>query len=580
MNIQNFGQHINRLILNRGRDYYYNNNVLGHREYEKGQFLLVVEGTRDYQVHITLDAKKNIIESTCNCPYNSGPICKHEVAAYYYLSEKVFGNQLWQSDDIDDDYHNYDEYVEYDEYEDDADELDMDYDMDEETIENDPYLSTILMNLDKETLIQIIQSLSRSKEERYQIAIQHEKIEEKAEGQMLEWIQVIQHIYHEKGYLNPQKISTYLNSLDVILDRTNEVEDVVIKISVLMAVYQELCMALMQAFCPDYGPLAILSKLYVMINKVVVHHASWVPDIQHAFFQKLYEAIVNTVFPRYQQERNKLLKCMYPFMSNPLFRNSLDVFFTNTFASQRAKRMISSEDTELMKFWYEIKREFEESEKLSSFISRYNYFPFLRFIQMEQCFVQEDYEKLIQLASNIGYDELDYHDRIKLLKIQFEGYAKLERLEELIPITMKLMQVGEVSYYERLKEISKVNPYPILLELLKDERNTDLYLRVVEQEHDLVELLSFVRERDGYLERYALILADVYRDEVSELMLNKIRNKAVLARTRGAYHEVCTLIVLLGKVTTINSQIRIVDELCAMYGSRRLFVQLLRDLLR
>ena len=46
-----------------------------------------IEGSENYQVAVQLNDFGDIVYSECDCPYDFGPICKHEVAAYYELAE-------------------------------------------------------------------------------------------------------------------------------------------------------------------------------------------------------------------------------------------------------------------------------------------------------------------------------------------------------------------------------------------------------------------------------------------------------------------------------------------------------------
>ncbi len=86
MNINNFNEFIDKKILNRGYDYYLDGTV-ELLDNDNNRYLLQVQGTYLYEVSVVLDDNDEIISSQYNCPYNLGPICKHEVAAYYELNK-------------------------------------------------------------------------------------------------------------------------------------------------------------------------------------------------------------------------------------------------------------------------------------------------------------------------------------------------------------------------------------------------------------------------------------------------------------------------------------------------------------
>ncbi|SEM96107.1 MULTISPECIES: DEAD/DEAH box helicase [unclassified Candidatus Frackibacter] len=81
-------------IFRRGRNYYNENRIFDYNvlplNNDKYQILAKVEGTRDYQVEIdlALEGSDLYFENECTCPYDWGPVCKHEVAVLYkFLNE-------------------------------------------------------------------------------------------------------------------------------------------------------------------------------------------------------------------------------------------------------------------------------------------------------------------------------------------------------------------------------------------------------------------------------------------------------------------------------------------------------------
>lgn len=89
MNINDFKKYVDKTILKRGYDYYTDGNIVDTFNEGDNTYTFEVEGSEDYQVVVHLDDNGEIIYSECNCPYDFGPICKHEVAAYYELAENI-----------------------------------------------------------------------------------------------------------------------------------------------------------------------------------------------------------------------------------------------------------------------------------------------------------------------------------------------------------------------------------------------------------------------------------------------------------------------------------------------------------
>lgn len=91
--IKNFESKINPIILERGKDYFQNGQVKDLEELSHDFWSANVKGTETYEVKIKIkDAE--IIEWTCNCPYDLGSICKHQVATIFAIKESCFGEKI------------------------------------------------------------------------------------------------------------------------------------------------------------------------------------------------------------------------------------------------------------------------------------------------------------------------------------------------------------------------------------------------------------------------------------------------------------------------------------------------------
>jgi hypothetical protein len=88
--LNGFDEHIDEKILKRGLLYFRKGEVLAFDEVGSGEYEAVVRGTEDYSVKLTV---KNgmITGNSCDCPYDMGPFCKHEVAALFHLQQDELG---------------------------------------------------------------------------------------------------------------------------------------------------------------------------------------------------------------------------------------------------------------------------------------------------------------------------------------------------------------------------------------------------------------------------------------------------------------------------------------------------------
>jgi pterin-4a-carbinolamine dehydratase len=88
--INEFEQHVDKDIFRRGLQYFKKGYVTLVEELSGGEYEAVVEGSETYTVNLTI--KNGVItELSCTCPYDWGPVCKHEVAAMFYLQQEELG---------------------------------------------------------------------------------------------------------------------------------------------------------------------------------------------------------------------------------------------------------------------------------------------------------------------------------------------------------------------------------------------------------------------------------------------------------------------------------------------------------
>lgn len=85
--LKNFEKYTPPKILERGKDYYDAGAVEELEEEETGVWRAVVSGTEHYDVSVVVTGIA-VTESSCNCPYGDGSMCKHIVAVLYAIRQE------------------------------------------------------------------------------------------------------------------------------------------------------------------------------------------------------------------------------------------------------------------------------------------------------------------------------------------------------------------------------------------------------------------------------------------------------------------------------------------------------------
>lgn len=88
-----FEQYIDETILKRGLQYFKKGYVGEPELISPGEYELMVEGTETYVVNLKID-NNEVTEFVCTCPYDFGPVCKHVVAALFYLQKDELGLEV------------------------------------------------------------------------------------------------------------------------------------------------------------------------------------------------------------------------------------------------------------------------------------------------------------------------------------------------------------------------------------------------------------------------------------------------------------------------------------------------------
>lgn len=87
MNLKDFIEEINPVVVARGEQYYDEGRIVSFGRTEMGRYIAVVRGNEDYRVNVEISAVGEIVHSECNCPFDDGPYCKHAVAVFFALAD-------------------------------------------------------------------------------------------------------------------------------------------------------------------------------------------------------------------------------------------------------------------------------------------------------------------------------------------------------------------------------------------------------------------------------------------------------------------------------------------------------------
>jgi uncharacterized Zn finger protein len=89
MTLANFEEIVEPKIVKRGYEYFNDDYISKVEQIGKGEFNALAYGTNIYDVYVKIEGE-NIVEHYCDCPYDWGDTCKHEVAVFYKIRNGDF----------------------------------------------------------------------------------------------------------------------------------------------------------------------------------------------------------------------------------------------------------------------------------------------------------------------------------------------------------------------------------------------------------------------------------------------------------------------------------------------------------
>jgi hypothetical protein len=84
ISLNSFEQLIDETILKRGLEYFEQGYVSEFTTIATNEYEAIVEGSEDYTVNFIIE-NDIVVSHHCTCPYDFGPVCKHEVAVLFYM---------------------------------------------------------------------------------------------------------------------------------------------------------------------------------------------------------------------------------------------------------------------------------------------------------------------------------------------------------------------------------------------------------------------------------------------------------------------------------------------------------------
>lgn len=550
MNINNFEDHINKTILDRGYDYYNEGNIIKTYSQGDNEYIFQVQGSDDYEVVVKIDDKGEILYSECNCPYDFGPICKHQAAAYFELFEIL--NSEGNSVSV------------------------------KKEVVKQPEIKEVLNNLSKEELIRIMVDITQKDTTlKNSLIVRYSKGDDTQEIEKCKKLinSIVRKYTGREGFITYRETYGFVSEMEDLLEKVRDTEDTLLALDITFLLLNEDIEAFQYADDSNGEIGSLVTETLELVGEIVIDSDDLDIDLRKQIFNKLLEQSDSKVFDGWEEYKIDILRFCTEFADIEVLRKKLRMkieYLVNTYSSDEYKKY-SNES--MLQMLLEMIEEYGTKEEAEQFIKDNLKFTSFRELFINKYIKDKNYHRVIELALEGEKQDKQYAGLIsKWKKIRYEAYKKLLLKEEQEKLAKELLFDGDFGYYKELKELitgDKVLFYNSLKEELKNDKGwhgRNIYLKLIVEENDLDEIIGFVRQNPRNIEEYAHMLVDNFMDEVIEIYNKYIKSAASSSSNRKDYQGVCGMLKRYKKIAGKINQEYMINELSALYRKRPAFV--------
>ena len=541
MNLQNFEGFFDEEILKRGFEYYKSNKV-NALERDENTWTAEVCGSEDYEVTITLDKDREIIEITCDCPYDWGPYCKHQAATLYALQNM-------------------------------GDKADK---QKKKTKMQD--LRTILEKQDKQTLLSIVLEFAkRDKFMKEELLLRYsEKSDVLENARNVIKVSIRKNADH--GFVNERDVSHAVDGAYTVLEMIDDVvstSDVLGAISLCIVVLEEMMIFIDHCDDSDGYVSDVISGTIELIQELASSMPMKEEEIE-ILFNMVFTHAIHEMYNEWLEWRMSLLNSVIPFCENVLYRQKLEHYLSDTHVFSASEWGRAYEEKEKQFLQLKIIRIFDGDIAAEQYIEQNLHIHDFRRIAVQKAIVDKEFEKALKMCLEGEEKEQAYPGFISEWKhFRYEICEATNDITTQNILARDFVLKGEFAYFKNLKALYEESEWhAILQDVLADLYNNKswrMYVDILVHEKLKLQLLDYCKSDYREIERLYLHLLPEYEKDVEEIFIELIRHRASNATTRSDYQKVCKSIHKY-KGACGNNANAICEELAVQYSNRPAFL--------
>lgn len=552
MNIRSFEQDIGETLLERGHDYYAEGRVVDVYEQGEREYVFRIQGSDDYMVVVKLDEQGEILSSSCDCPYDYSSVCKHEVAAYYELSDLLSGeDEARQSDG-------------------------------QSAPAKRPDLREALNCLSKEELVSIVLEQARKDEIlRNTLMVNHAGGDARQElNKCRKLIDAIVRKYQGRGGFIPYRETAYFaRELSGVLNVARNAANKPLALDIAFLLLENAVEAFQYADDSDGSIGGLADEAMELIEEIAGGSGGLEPQARERMFDKLLQRSDSDVFEGWEDYRIGLLRIGTVFADAETLRIRLREKIENRIRQHAADEYNKYSTESMLGILLDMLEQYGTAEEAERFVKEQLRYSSFRERYIQKCLQEKNFHQALESALEGEAQDRSFPGLVvKWKQLRYIAYKGLSLKEEQERLARELLLAGHFEYYGELKLLTAGDEtvYSRLKQELSQGSNWQqqgVYLRLLEEENDLDALMEYVRENPRSVERYASKLADRFKDEVAEAYRTFIRSAASAASNRKQYKDVCAVLTRFKKIAGSDVQQELASELKSQYNRKPAFVE-------
>lgn len=542
MKLSDIEEHIEPIIFKRGIGYLNYDNIQSVKKETDQLYRFIFKGSAYYEVVVTLKEDLDTIEQTeCSCPYDKGPFCKHQVAAFLYIRIKM--NDKKENEEM-------------------------------------QGLTDVLAQLDRDRLMSLLLILFRrypSERDKFMGTVKKSGKKEDPLPPMYTIVDIIEAAKDHTGFISYYETMDLTDELQDLLEKIEEANPTYEKLKTLLFFYTEATQLI--DCCDDSGGSIgiLLNSILDALNNTLDTYVFSDKEEQLTLLVDVRETVKQPVFRAWSDYAIQLLS---------QFVNILSVEDVRlTFLDIVDEKIESLDDLEkeyvlpqLLLIKAAVIKLYESDEAYVEFLNKHKEFHQITESLMHFLLEKNQYQNVLKLLAEMK-ERGQQTDMTTTLQYAYEAYRGVGDEEKTAEVAIELLLRGEQDYYQQTRDVVS-NP-KVFYQKVKDALRarqpdlilTEVYKNILIMEEDWSGLLELVGIKPSVIVSAAPLLKPHYPKETDTLYTRYLLDYADTLSTRKQYKQLAVKIRQYGQIVGVVKQNELVETIKEAYPRKSALIE-------